>query len=226
MWLAFPSTGNLRARSSTILWWHKRATATRPHWCGLMLHLGRLFAVAPPGHCPGTMMAHAQHKTGERPAQAYCSLTPNAGAMGRELASSDVAISPRAQLTMVSTSLLAETPGAPRRNQAAREHLTGATAVHVHSARVTPSQTRSVLPKQLQDSESARLDTFTAGRTPVVVEADDALHLAAFLRRPDDRAGRACFDRFAHSPDAAAITGYESRNAFRLGHLLPFSTVQ
>jgi len=44
-----------------------------------MLHLGRLFAVAPPGHSPGTMMAHAQHKTGERSAHAYCPFTPEAG---------------------------------------------------------------------------------------------------------------------------------------------------
>jgi hypothetical protein len=79
VWLAFDPKENLRARSSTILWWIQAVTDQPGNWCGLMLHLGNLFVVAPPGHQPGTVMAHSQRPTGEYTGQAYAGFQPRVG---------------------------------------------------------------------------------------------------------------------------------------------------
>lgn len=79
LWLSFQAKGNLRARSATILWWFQIVTDRPGNWCGLMLHLGNLFVVAPPGHQAGTIMVHAQRPSGERLAQAYATFRPKPG---------------------------------------------------------------------------------------------------------------------------------------------------
>lgn len=79
VWLSLDPADNLRARSSTVIWWIKTVTDKPGNWFGLMLHLQNLFVVFPAGHAPGCVFAHSQRPSGEYTGQALAGFQPKPG---------------------------------------------------------------------------------------------------------------------------------------------------